>query len=85
MFVVSSIRNYIVAKRVTFVAADTMMGEKDYYAGGHELSLKRWEYRYQQGSAVYLPYPFWSRFRVGDQVEVSVILRHPLAPMSRKR
>ena len=85
MFVVSSIRNYIIVKKVAFVADDTMIGEKDYYAGGHELSLKRWEYRYQQGSSIVLFYPFWSRFRVGDQVDVSVVLRHPLAPMNRRR
>jgi len=84
MFEVARIRHYILLKRVDFRALDAMIGTKDGMGfGSHSATFVTWEYRFDKGSITSLFYPFWSSFRVAQQVELARILQHPSVPLRR--
>jgi len=83
--IVDEISNYILLKRVRYVASHDGFVRWQLLAGGHDLCLKDFELRIRAGEGFCLWQPFWKQYHIGDSAMLSEIARHPNAPSRRLR
>lgn len=77
MFEVTAIRRHrLTSNIVELQAIEEMRGTKTLLAGVRSI-VGRCPYHFPVGSKLSLTFAPWRRFRVGDRVELSMVLNHP--------
>ena len=78
MFRVIDVRRSGLWKFVRFQALTDMAGSEPILTSlRHDLNAVDAPYTFKKGFTFELKYPFWSRLRSGDGVDLTTLLRHP--------
>jgi hypothetical protein len=78
MFQVTDVRRALLARRVTLMAIDDMIGTETLISPGrHDLSAGSYAYHFPRGSTLTLRFAPWKTFSRGDRVKLATVLKHP--------
>jgi len=81
--VVEKIRHYGLWKKVRYVVSRDGRAKCALLVGrGRKVQTR--ELRVRKGQRIRLFYPFWKQVRIGDEVALSQIVKHPSAPGIRR-